>query len=306
MAKVSVIIPTYNCAQYISEAIDSVLQQTYQDFEILIIDDGSHDTTREIVKRYAAKHSNKIRYFFQENKGPAAARNKGLRESGANYIALLDADDLWLPNRLKEGVSILDQMPDVGLVHSATIRIDENGKFLEKPKRNSRFLSGSIAKFLLTRKAHISSPTVLFKKECIEKAGYFDENPQCIGVEDRDLWIRIAKAYKIFYIPQALAYYRIHKRSLSNNSEKALQGKYYVINKYCADNEYSGLRKVSLARIHKESGDEFLNNRRLVESKEHYLKSIALWPFDPWPWLNLLKAVTKLGLAKKQKNVYSV
>ena len=108
MSKVSILIPSYNNAHYLPQAIDSALNQTFQDFEIIIIDDGSTDNTREIVERYLKRAPDKIRYIYQDNQGLARARNTGLRHARGEYVALLDADDVWLPARLEETVKILD------------------------------------------------------------------------------------------------------------------------------------------------------------------------------------------------------
>src|SRR5690349_3602213 len=109
MPKVSVIIPTYNRAQFIARAVDSVLEQTYKDFEIIVIDDGSSDNTQEILKAYEGK----IRYVYQQNKGISAARNRGIQEAKGEYIAFLDSDDVWKPEKLSVQVAILDVNPHV-------------------------------------------------------------------------------------------------------------------------------------------------------------------------------------------------
>ena len=109
---VSVIIPTYNSSQYIKEAIDSVLAQTYKNFEIIVIDDGSTDNTKEVLAPYLSV----IKYIYKNNGGPASARNRGIKEANGEFVAFLDADDVWKPDRLARGVDILDQRPEVGLI----------------------------------------------------------------------------------------------------------------------------------------------------------------------------------------------
>lgn len=124
MVKVSIIIPVYNGERYVSEAIDSVLNQTYKDFEIIVIDDGSKDDTLNILRMYGEK----IRWESQENKGQASAINEGIKMAKGKYIAYLDADDVCLPERLKIQVKYLDEHPDVGLVYADFYQTDENGK----------------------------------------------------------------------------------------------------------------------------------------------------------------------------------
>src|SRR5438128_339141 len=117
MPKVTVLIPSYNAAHFLPISIESALSQSYQDFEIIIIDDGSNDHTKAVVQSFIDQYPHKIRYFWQENKGLAVARNTGLAESQGEYVALLDADDRWLPCRLQEEVGVLDADNTVGLVH---------------------------------------------------------------------------------------------------------------------------------------------------------------------------------------------
>ena len=114
MPKVSVIIPTYQYDSFIGEAIDSVLAQTYKDYELIVVDDGSIDRTREIISKYGSN----INYIYQENKGLAAARNTGIRATKGEYLSFLDADDAWLPNKLEVEVEFLDTHPVVGMVYS--------------------------------------------------------------------------------------------------------------------------------------------------------------------------------------------
>lgn len=296
MTKVSVIIPTYNCEKYLPETIESVLNQTYQDFEIIIADDGSTDNTKSIVSDYTNKFTGKILYCYQDNNGPAAARNKGIKKAKGEYIAFLDSDDLWLTNRLEEGVKALDSNPDIGLAHANIAFISEDKTLIDIPRRKKKLLSGDIFINLFLRKAHISCPTVIIKKQCVEKVGLFDENPQCVGVEDRDLWLRIAKEYKILYSDKVLAYYRMRGNSLSKNYKRMLQNRVYVVGKFCTDGKHILLRNQALANIYRELGDDFLLTHRFCESRIYYLKSLLHWPLSPWPWINLVKSLCKINI----------
>ena len=304
MPKVSVIIPTYNCAKYITQALGSVLNQTYKDFEVIVVDDGSMDNTKEIVHKYiqgvaprvsgAGKEKRPtICYIYQENKGPAAARNKGIKESTGKYIAILDADDVWLPNRLEEQVSMIESDSEIGLVHANTIRIDEDNNVMGQVKRRTKFLTGRIFKYLLLREEHVSCPTVLFRKECIDKVGLFDENPICVGVEDRELWLRIARGYKIVHINKVLAYYRIRKSSVSRNPGRIAEAKSYVVNKLCPDGRYARWRKIALSRIYRELADELLYEEKFKDAQSQYLKVLYFWPYSFWAWINLIKALLR-------------
>lgn len=295
MPRVSVIIPTYNTARYLPEAIESVLKQTYQDFEIIVLDDGSNDNTKEIVMKYNDNIKNKIRYIYQENKGVAVARNTAIKNARGEFIALLDADDKYYPNRLEEGIKVIGSNPGIGLVHADDMETFEDGKCIGTPKRNKRVLSGYIFKNLFTHKANISSPTVLVRKECFDKVGLFDENLTRLGCEDREAWLRIAREYRIEYINKVLAYYRHQRAGLSKNREKMMRGRYYVVDKFFSQGYVSkSLRRIALGRIHRESGDELLKASKYEESRKEYLRSLVYWPFCFWPWLNFIKSLLKI------------
>lgn len=191
MPKVSVVIPTYNRAKYICEAIDSVLAQTYKDHEIIVIDDGSTDNTKELLNKYETK----IKYIYQENKGISAARNAGIKVAKGEYIAFLDSDDLWLSEKLKVQVKALEENKEIGLVYSSMSRIDSSGKFWGMCPSTP---AGDNCYDLLISESHYPTPTILVRKECFEKAGLFDETMK--GIEDLDWCYRIIKFYKPYYI----------------------------------------------------------------------------------------------------------
>ena len=280
MKKVSVIIATYNCEKYISEAIDSVLTQTIQNFEIIIVDDGSTDNTRQIVDRYL-KNFNNIKYIYQENQGPSVARNNAFTLVDAEYIAFLDADDMWFPNRLKVGVNILDNNPDVGFVHANDLMITEDGKeIIRKDKRNTRLLSGYIAKNLLFRKIHVRGGTILFRTICLENVGILDINLSRIGVEDRDLWYRILREYKAQYVDETIAYYRIRHNSLSKNYVKMMEGRIYLIDKYYPPSKQNkSIRRKLLSSLFYQVALGELWNNNFEGAAVHFTDSLTYNPF---------------------------
>ncbi len=216
MPKVSVIIPTYNRAKYITRAIDSVLNQTYQDFEIIVVDDGSKDNTKEILTPYM----NKIHYLWQENRGISAARNIAIQRATGEYIAFLDSDDVWLNNKLQIQVDILNKSFNIGLVHNKMIMLSEQGqKVGMKPKRES----GKDFKELLEIGGDLPTSSVMVRRECFDKTGLFDENLPIM--EDFEMWLRIAKEYDLYEIKdQHLAYYYRHDQQITRNRIKVFDG----------------------------------------------------------------------------------
>lgn len=267
---VSVIIPTYNRAHLIDKAIKSVLKQTYQDFEIIVVDDGSTDNTGEIVKRFP---DFRIHYICHANNmGVSEARNTGIRASRGDYIALLDSDDEFLPERLGRQVQLLEnKSSEVGVVCSWSYNIDEKGNYISKrclPKKD-----GYIYEDLLSTNL-ISVPTVLRRKECFNRVGLFDDllNTQ----QDWDMWIRIAKYYRFALIKIPLVKYRIHPNQISNNPEAKVITAKRILVKYANELEK---RPRAHSKHYFYIGNRFCHMGKTKEGQRYLLKAISLCPF---------------------------
>ena len=199
MPRVSVIIISYNMAKLISRAIQSVLDQTFNDFEILVVDDGSTDDTREVVGCFG----NRIRYFYQENAGASAARNRGILAAQGEFIAFLDSDDYWVSSKLEVQVEIFDKNPRVGLVHAKAMVVNEHGeqRGVMPTKDPGRTFSE-----IIEIGAFFPVCSVMVRKECFIMAGIF--NASVPTVEDIDMWIRVARHFDIYEIKSRyLSYY---------------------------------------------------------------------------------------------------
>jgi len=220
---VSVIIPTYNYGEFIQDAIDSVLNQTYGNFEILIIDDGSTDNTKEIIGKY---DDGRIRYFYKENEGPSAARNYGIKESKGDYICFLDADDIFHPEKLSIQINQFNNNPEknIGLIYSDYICIDKYKRNIKYFKAK-RFASQEQVINYLKKYNFINTSTVMIKREILDKVGYFDEGIRYL--EDLDLWLRIGRLYNFSYVNKPLVKTRSHNKSLRNNIKKIEKIKSY-------------------------------------------------------------------------------
>ena len=200
MPTVTVIIPTFNRADLLPLAVESVLHQTFQDFEILIIDDASSDGTPSVGRSYT--YHPRIRYMrHRKNQGIAGARNTGVANALGRFIAFLDDDDEWLPSKLKKQVDVLEQSSrSVGAVYSAFEKVDkETGRPLEVVRPNK---SGHILHELCMKNWIGTASTVCVKRECFEEAGPFDE--RVTFGEEYDMWIRIARRYDFKYIDEVL------------------------------------------------------------------------------------------------------
>jgi glycosyltransferase involved in cell wall biosynthesis len=192
---VSVIIPTFNRAVFVLEAIESVLKQTLKDFELIVIDDGSIDGTEEALKKYG----DRIIYHYQDNRGVSSARNQGLHLSRGKWIAFLDSDDLWFPEKLKTQLEFFSQNPQAAICQTEEIWV-RNGRRMNARKRHRKFAGDIFAPSLLL--CLVSPSAVMIKRELFAQVGYFDETlPAC---EDYDLWLRISARFPVFLIDRPL------------------------------------------------------------------------------------------------------
>ena len=211
MPQVSVIIPTYNRAHRLESAIRSVLTQTFQDFEIIVVDDASTDNTPETV---AAFNDGRIKFIRHGmNKGGSVARNTGILNSTGDYIAFLDDDDEWLPAKLSKQIQVLlSSPPEVGCVYTGYLDVDRStGRILAVHIPRKR---GNLAKSLMAENCVGSASAAVLKRTCFKKVGLFDEDLPCS--QDYDLWIRISKEFLFEYVPEPLFKYSIHPNKISD------------------------------------------------------------------------------------------
>ena len=211
MPRVTVIIPTYNRAHLIGKAIESVLKQTYSDFEIIVVDDGSTDKTASQV----AEYGNRICYLYQKHAGSSEARNLALQASVGEFVAFLDSDDLWVPEKLEKQIPLFDADKSTGLVYSFTKMTDEKGNALEhETKKRLRLHREAFKRGYsyeeMTKFCVLWPSTILIRKNCFERVGFFD--PRTESFEDWDLYLRLALVgYRFVGIPEPLVLFRVHE-----------------------------------------------------------------------------------------------
>jgi glycosyltransferase involved in cell wall biosynthesis len=214
--RVSVVIATYNMGAYLPLAIRSALEQTTPVHDIQVIDDGSTDGTHEVMRQFADHPQ--VRYQIQPNGGQAKAKNRGIRAAEGEFIGFLDADDLWTPNKTEIELAAFAAQPQVGIVYTDFMNIDEQGNRLPTPKRE--YFSGRISGRLLVDN-FVNYGAALVRRECFEELGVFDETlPMAI---DYDLWLRFSAKYEFLYLDEVTILYRRWSGQMSHNYEKRLE-----------------------------------------------------------------------------------
>jgi len=273
---VSAIIVTYNRASFLVEAIDSVLAQSYfqknpGDWELIIVDDGSTDETPELVGRYVEKDS-RVKYFHCQHGGVSAARNYGLKMAAGNFIAFLDSDDLWLPDKTQVQISYLRAFPDARFCLTEEIWI-RNGRRVNQGKRHQKFSGWVLDKVLPLCLLSLSS--AMFRRELFEEIGDFDESlPVC---EDYDLGLRIALRFPYHFLPSPLIVKRGgHPDQLSKKYWGMDRWRVQALEKALALAEKEEDKELIIAEIKKKCrilADGFMKRGRLEEAR-FYLEKI--------------------------------
>ena len=293
MPKVSVIMPVFNGEKFLRTAIESILNQTYTDFELIIIDDGSTDNTPDIIESYKDQ---RIIFFRKSNQGVASSLNTGIRLSKAEYIARMDADDVSEPDRLKYQVDYLDQHPECVLVDVSAILIDEDGMPLrQRPQPHGE---NAIIRSLQRGTSPFNDPSVMFRKSAALSCGLFNEH-MIIG-SDWYLWAKLSECGKTTNIPMYLLRYRLNSSALTNltpSMNRQMRALFREILKSgkvepkafsrLLEYKQNAKPKVLRALYYLRAGKCLLEGEwRVEEAKRYFRKSLQLSPWNLTSWLN--------------------
>ncbi|MBK0371245.1 glycosyltransferase family 2 protein [Flavobacterium agrisoli] len=270
MEKVSIVIPCFEQAEYLEEAIESVLNQTYQNWECIIVNDGSQDDTEIISKKWCKKDS-RIMYLYQENGGLSSARNFGIEKSNSDFILTLDADDKYHFSFIQKALLILKEKPEIGVVSSWVSRF-KNEKEIAIIKPNGKVLED----FLFQ---NACNGTSLFRKVCWEKAGGYDENMKK-GYEDWEFYIRVCKmGWEMYVLQETLFFYRQHAVSMRTDAQNNydMEIKKYIYQKHEAlyKEHYSDLIDYFLKTIALEKKQNYKIQNRI----DYRIGQLVLKPF---------------------------
>ncbi len=280
--RISVIIPTHNRAELLDRAIKSVLAQTFEDFELIVVDDASTDGTSEVVAEF---DDPRIRYIrLKKNSGAPTARNTGIKKSRGAFIAFLDDDDEWLPHRLELQVKRFEELDEeVGVVYGGFYYVSQQtGKIIGKRMPAHR---GWVYRNLLVEN-FVGSPTLLIRRECFKRAGLFD--PKLTSSQDWDMWLRIARYYKFDYVEDVVAKYYVHGRQITFNLDRYIPGRERFIRKHKDIWKDPRILSIHLSQM----GILLLLGGRTQKGLSYLARSIALSPFN---WENY-KKIMELAL----------
>jgi hypothetical protein len=274
MTMVSIIIPAYNQGHYLGEAIQSALSQTYQDFEVLVIDDGSTDNTAEIARSFSDP---RIQYIYQDNRGLSGARNTGVRHARGEYITYLDSDDQFLPEKLELLIAEFEADPRLGLVAGQAIPIDELGR------RVGRIFSTPLVadpgQLLLGNPLHVGS--VLIRHEWQAKTGYFDEGLR--SYEDWDMWLRMLRlGCRMGWIDQPVSLYRFHRAQMTRLGNQMTIATFAVLDKALADphlpENWRLLKNTAYSSAHLRAMAQCCHANAFDQAKHHLCEAARLDP----------------------------
>jgi glycosyltransferase involved in cell wall biosynthesis len=272
----TVIIPTYNRENFIKDTIESVFAQTYKNWELIIIDDGSNDNTQSIVKSFKDE---RIRYIWQKNSGLNAARNTGIKNSRGEYISFLDSDDIWEPEKLAKQVEILDKKPDIGLVYCGTSLIDEKNNYIgKKPLITHR---GYVLDKLVMYNFLYNGSCVLFRKSCLAKVGFCDET--VVRMTDWEFYLRFSIYFKFWGIDKYLLKYRIHQKAMSCDYELFVDSGFKILKRVFQTTDlnpdYLRLINTAYAMRYRYIGKRYFENSEFQRSRG-YLKEAVKKDFS--------------------------
>jgi glycosyltransferase involved in cell wall biosynthesis len=278
MSLVSVIIPAYNKSEYTCRAVDSVLNQTYSPVELIVVDDGSTDDTRERMAAYA----DRLVYIRKPNGGACSARNAGIRIAKGEFIGLLDCDDMYLPQKIELSVKHLQDHPELGFVHTKAFLIDREDKTVRVYERPENRTQGWIAPRLILGN-FICNSTVVIRKSCLDAVGLYDES--IFTPADWDMWLRLSERYQTDYIDVPLTKYRITDNYIFNKLELAEREEAVMIEKFFERNRsLDRLKGKVLSNWHLRYAQCYVVKEDGARVKNELKQALALNPYNAKAW----------------------
>ncbi len=282
----SVVIPAYNAAGFITKTLGCLNNQKFRDFEALVINDGSIDNTEAVITEYIARHRHlNLRLVNQENKGIAGARNRGILEAKGCYVAFLDHDDIWYPEKLSRCCEVLKMFPQTTvLCHNEVLR-DISGKIVRYLKCGP-YVKDMFRKLLYGGSCLYTSATVIGRDTLVE-VGLFRENPEFSTGEDYDLWLRLSKKHKIYFLPEILGEYVLDTRNASLNFERHYNNQMCVLKTNFKEIDEKNISDyflmfIRITRVYLIIAKEFLLQKKLGKGIKYFTLALVRPFLEIW------------------------
>lgn len=272
--QVSVIMPCYNHARYLPEAVESILKQSYGDLELIITDDSSSDNSVDVIERYKRMDRRIISIYNKKNKGASCSRNRAIMASRGNYVSFCDADDIWENDKLEIQMDCMLNNREYAAIHSDSTIINGQGTptgdlFSSLYQRGK--MSGNLFHELCVSN-FINIQTVLLRRQCVNDVGLFEEDIKY--VEDWIYWVKVARNFRFFYIDEPLGRYRIHEGSTNKNLEGCTKNRIKGYN--CILNNFPDIPMKIKSRIFYELGINHNALREKVDARKYFLESFKM------------------------------
>jgi len=279
---VSVIIPAYNSAAFVLQAVQSALDQTYGNYEVIVVDDGSTDDTKLVLSRFDGQ----FRYLYQPNRGLSAARNAGIALAKGDFVCFLDADDLWAPDKVELQVAYMERHRDIALLSTGYEHFTDDGAVapplyavaLPVETAARTFTSrDDFVKFVSANFIFVS--TVMVRKDCFDKSGLFDTNLR--AAEDRDMWLRISAHFDIACLPPILVRKRNHSLNMSKDRTRQIRSRIQVLEKNRAlfpELAPSSAWDKQLGKLYLRTAYDSLSRDQSKEARRAALRSLRYYP----------------------------
>jgi teichuronic acid biosynthesis glycosyltransferase TuaG len=292
---VSIITPAYNAAEFILETINSVQAQTYSHWEMIIVDDGSTDLTASIIQSETKKDS-RIHYYYQTNGKQGKARNLAIKHAKGKYLAFIDADDLWHPQKLEKQIQVFLDNPQVGLIYTNGNSFKEKIEVVDSINEGeSLFIDNKRQYHLLLAGKSLPNLSVMVKKRLVDEIGGFQEDIRLQNAEDYQLWLRLAdNGCQFYYLSLPLFYYRLHEKQVTHQDRMAFKQAIWA--EFLAPLKQISVRqkeKIIFDRVQKYllSNIDTLNTARFVEI--NHLLCNPLQKYSTWMFNNVLLILGK-------------
>jgi glycosyltransferase involved in cell wall biosynthesis len=293
---VSIIMPIYKTEIYLPDAIESVLLQSYPNWELLLLNDESPGGAYEVATRF---NDPRISYFEHSNSGPAATRNRGMKECKGDYIAFLDSDDVWNPLKLEKQIEVFKRCPDIGVVYSQRETINEYG-VLTSGYKPELFKGKILNKLWIDNFVCMSSAVI--SRNVINEIGYFDEMLRMS--EDYDYWLRVSTRFNFDFVDEPLVKYRIHNSQVSNQTDLRLSVVTEITKRFedlYGDQLSPMVRRIAKSYALSTKAARNINKQSIYKILKYYIESLYWYPLHAPSWKGIVKALFPQLISYYQK-----